>query len=310
MKKLMVMLLAMILCLAAPLSAAADALIYDEGANPYLCECWFSSDSCKGLNVFLSNFAEANVTYYNRSTPDAITGTLKHFELNGPLYSDVSCKKLEDGTKYMVIDGKTFENKAKQIFNVNIKASDLPGYKNGKLYAEAANFGAPITVFATATSVEYIGNYCYYVEFNVYRSKGEIKDRYSIPPRDLPADKVEKIAEGECELHFTGPLTQDTFKASDFSVVSYWLNDHDPADFQYTNVNKWVVLEEVKEDTDTDSSVPADDTLSDKDTVNETKEGSDGVSIDTTTLIIIGAVILVLAVAVLIIILVCFRKKL
>lgn len=308
MKKLLVLFLALILCLAMPLSAAADAIIYDPEGNINLLECWISSERCKGLNIFLSNYAELNIMSFPMEEDDAVKYTLKHFELNGPLYSGVSCKQNDSGEKYMEIEADTFKSKAKQLFNVNVTPSMLSGYKLGKIYASAENYGAPITVFAVATGVEFNIKNFYIATFDVYLSKGEIENRYSLTPFDLPADKVEKIGSGKCSFGFYGSTTQDSFKASDFILRSYELEFYNEDKLPYINSNNWGIPDSSAA-SDVLISAPANDTLSDK-ADNATLDGSNGISVDTTTLIIVGAAIIGLAIVILVIILICFRKKL
>ena len=308
MKKLLVLFLALILCLAMPLSAAADAIIYDPEGNINLLECWISSERCKGLNIFLSNYAELNIPFFPMEDDDAINYTLKHFELNGPLYSGVSCKQNDSGEKYMEIEADTFKSKAKQLFNVNVTPSMLSGYKLGKIYASAENYGAPITVFAVATGVDFNMKNNYTATFDVYLSEGEIANRYSLTPFDLPTGKVEKIGSGKCSFYYYGPKTQDTFKASDFVIANYVLEFYNEDKFPYTNTNNWGIPDS-STTSDVVISTPVNDTLSDK-ADNATWEGSNGISIDTTTLIIVGAAIIGLAIVILVIILICFRKKL
>ncbi len=315
MKKLAILFLALILCIAMPISAAADAIIYDPSkVNENLIECPINEGDCKAINVFLSNLVEANVVKYEYNNIEykqvAIAGTLKHFELNGPLYAQVSSSKDPEGRTYMAIGADTFEKKLKQIFNTVIKASDCPGYKDGKIYVTAENFAAPINVFASVHLIQPIDDGTYKAFFYVYKASSELTNRYSTPHYLLPTENLERIAQGNCIFRFNGSLSQTSFSTSDFSVMRFNLSNYDSADFLYTNANEPYGSDSADISSNPDNTVssnPASDILSEKDDVMD--EDGDSASMDFIMLIIIGVGIVVLALIVLVIVLTFFRKK-
>ena len=85
----------------------------DEFSNYFVAKQTY--DDAYSINVFLSNYTEANVINFNSNTSDSVVvnAMLKHFELNAAAYSsNVSVFDSSYG-KYMSINGSYFEKRTK-----------------------------------------------------------------------------------------------------------------------------------------------------------------------------------------------------
>ena len=121
-------------------TALADAWVPpDDKYNDALMSCPYEDEACRGLNTFLSNYAEANVYYYGSDSPDSvvIAGALKHIELNGKAEETFVT---DTGTKYMAVNASVFEEACNRYFGRKISASSCPGYSNGRIVVSASNY--------------------------------------------------------------------------------------------------------------------------------------------------------------------------
>ncbi|MBQ3426970.1 MAG: hypothetical protein IJH37_07500 [Clostridia bacterium] len=217
--------LSVMISLISTVTALADAWVPpDDKYNDALMSCPYEDEACRGLNTFLSNYAEANVYYYGSDSPDSvvIAGVLKHIELNGKAEETFVS---DTGTKYMAVNASVFEEACNRYFGRSISASSCPGYSNGRIVVSASNYKAPIKIFASSVYCRYDGNYQYLVSFEVFQCNGNAQDYYGIARNNLPPS-VTKVGEGECEMAFSG--TQTTFKSSDFKLKTIKLTNNSP----------------------------------------------------------------------------------
>ncbi|MCQ2418563.1 MAG: hypothetical protein MJ085_02145 [Clostridia bacterium] len=222
-RRFLCLLFACLFAFSAAISAAADAWIPPDDCNIHLIDSCYYKDECRALNVFVSNYIEANVQNFSASSPvsAAINGTLKHFELNPDVYPDEVSSFREDGTTYMKIKSGTFERKIYSLFRRDVDAEDCQGYQDdGTIIVSAENYDAAITVFGSVYYVEYITYGEYIAHFDVFRSLGGVAGKYNIPCYDLP-ESLEKIGSGEARFNYYGDPSEDSFVPTDFSLLEF-----------------------------------------------------------------------------------------
>lgn len=309
MKKMLSLCLALLLCAMLALPAAADAWIPptdDGGYNEALVYLPYAEGDCKPLNVFLSNYAEANLAEFDPFAADALASevTLKHFELNPTAYpEDVLCETDANGAAYMRITGEKYEERVSALFGRALKAEDCPGYQDGAIYVTAENYGAPVQVFAHAVFCNYMGDGHYYVAFDVYKVMDGVADCYALA--DIPEDgTAQQLGRGYANFSYAGDMGATEFHAYNFTLVDFWMNAEN---IPYTNEN----LPYTPEEPTTEPPVQTPDAPAMEKGALEMQDvsalGEPADRMRTVCLVIVG--VAVLAVAVVTVILVKWRKK-
>ena len=225
MKKLLCLTLVLLLCSALVLPAAADVWFpLDDEVNQNLVDSPENDGGCYALNVFLSNYAETQLLYFDEQSTveDAFPALLKHFELNPGAYEgSVASFVGADGQTYMKIDGEKFESRMLDLFCLSISAADCPGYEDGYIVVSAENYGAPLTVYASAVSCSIIGHNQYFVTFEIYQTDSGVSDKYAIANCNLPDDRDELIGEGVARFYYYGSTEETEFHPYDFILAEY-----------------------------------------------------------------------------------------
>ena len=191
MKKLIALSLAFLLCTGLIFSASADAWFpAEDEVNEHLEQSIYHDGDCYALNVFLSNYAETQLDYYAQGSNlgDAYKALLKHFELNPTAYKEgiVTSFVGSDGKTYMKVDADKFEDRMNDLFDVQVVSESCDSYQDGYMVVSAENFGAPLKVYASATSCSVMSPNLYLVYFDIYRYDGNVSKMYSIANDNLP----------------------------------------------------------------------------------------------------------------------------
>lgn len=222
-KRILMLVLALVLAAACPLTVAADVWIPpDNNVNYILMESPYNDGVCRTLNAFVSNYVEANLKEFDEDSPDstAIAATLKHLELNEGLFgSDVTKINGEDGKTYMKVSASIFEERARKLFGRRISASSCPGYEDGFIYVSAANFGGPIRVFGSVSFCNYIGNGVYDLQFTVYYVSRGVTDEYDVPFYEVSDRGYQELGTGYAVFYFNDP-DKTSFRTSDLQLLS------------------------------------------------------------------------------------------
>lgn len=238
-KRLLCLLFTCLFVFLISISVAADAWIPpDNDCNYNLIASCGSKDECRAVNVFVSNYVEANVAVfgYNSDTSAAIKGTLKHFELNPGVYPDEVSSFRENGKTYMKLTSDVFERRVKKLFGRTVSAKDCPGYQpDGDIIVSADNYDATITVFGSVAWIEYYGNHEYYAWFDVFRSPSGVAGKYNIPNYDLP-NGLDAIGSGYAYFYYYGDLDKTSFSSTDFELNEIHVNLSEAV--PYANANE------------------------------------------------------------------------
>lgn len=220
-RRILTLALALILA-AAPLTAAADVWIPpDDGMNETLVDSVYQSGECKTLNAFVSNYAEANVKYFDSETPDsvAIAGTLKHLELNAGLFgADVTKITGEDGNTYMKVSASVFETRVQKLYGRKIPAEACPGYRDGYIIVSAENYGGPIRVFACVDFCIYLGDYIYEVGYTVYYVSAGVTNEYSLTSMEIWEREYQELGTG-CARFYFADTEKTSFRTADLQLI-------------------------------------------------------------------------------------------
>lgn len=242
------MTLILLVCMFISLSVPAGADMWfppDEEANTAIVfSMVYSGGSCGGINAFLSNYVEANVTYFDSTTSEAtaMAKTLKHLELNASLFGDKVSRFLgEDGRSYMRVSGDLFEERVRLLFDRYVDASEHAGYCEGDVIVSSEDYGGPIQVFASAYDVEYYGNRSYYVYFDVFKVTGTLNNWYSTANVDLPRDQLKHLGTGTAKIYYNGDNEAYEFYSTDFTLQFIKI---DAEDIPCTSVNMPYITEE------------------------------------------------------------------
>ena len=288
MKKLVALILVLLLCSAMILSASADAFIPpDDNCNYNLLSSPYFDGDCYALNIFLSNYAETQLTYYEigSGNGDAFLALMKHFELNPKAYKKGTVTSFTgaDGVTYMRIDGDRFEDRMEDLFSIDIDVESCHTYYDGDIVASAENLGAPIRVFASAEYCDYLGNYLYRVAFQVYKCNGDVSGKYGIANQNLSAEDGEVIGSGYANFYYYGSRGETEFHNYDFVLSLYALNKDSQLP-PYGNENKpYVEFVEESTEAPTESTVEVStqETAAPTEPVEETEQSSVGETLPT-----------------------------
>lgn len=228
-QKLFVLLLAVLLLSALPLSAFADAYFPpEEPVYGYdILTAHEYNGTCKALNTYLSNFVEMGLKTYYLDTPDdeVIACVLKHLELNAGYYpGDVTQVEGNDGKTYMSISEGIFNTRMARLFGRDIPASRCPGYENGKILVTADHFGGPIQVFASVNACYEVGPGQYDVYFDVYFVHTDFSGWYTTANQNLPLDNLTHRGTGNAIIRYDGGETNDSISTADFSLVEFHMD--------------------------------------------------------------------------------------
>ena len=242
MKKLFCILAVLLLLSVMAPAAYADAWFpAEDDMNEALISSPYTNGDCYALNVFLSNYAEMAMKDIDANTPlnSCISGLLKHFELNPTVYpNDVTSFLASDGSRYMQISGSKYEERMWDLFGRSASATDHPGYSNGVITVSAENYGAALTVYASAVSCYIMGENLYSVEFEIYNcTDSSFKGRYETANCNLPENRGTRIATGNALFYFYGGAAVTSFQVSDFTLMQYTLWEV-TGEFPYTNNNR------------------------------------------------------------------------
>lgn len=273
-------------------------------------------DGRRTINLFLSNFSEANLLAYDATTAtdgEVLKTLFKHFELNALNYSGVTVGSDGGSGKVMVITQNTIEKAAKNMFGLAFTkhpVADFKGYEDGSYVVTANAAGSPLKVLSIAKYVEYRGENVYEAYFTIYKTEANIENYYSYEPmlaNETPALKA--IGEGVAKFTYVGG---DGITA--FRLTGYNLTQINKAELVYTNPNEPSVLsaiptteatftEQAQNDATT-NTVDTQTTISDKAVINEVKDKA-----DLDRLIYVTVFVVVAAVAATVIIVAVYRKK-
>lgn len=205
----------MALTLAFAVSAAAFA------AAPAL----QSGNTPRTVSLFLSNFIETGLTYYNDSVPDAsvAAAVLKHIEINAAQFSDgVTVRTDANGQRYMQVSAEKFLQRARDMFARSLKASECPGYANGVITVTADGANAPVNILATPDSAPVLRQDGFYqVTFTVFSITGGSPSALYGYTSDVSADRATAVATGQCVFDYTGKADAKELNSYDFTVISY-----------------------------------------------------------------------------------------
>lgn len=237
--RLFPLLLAVLLCTAMVLPAHADAWLppADDNVNWNIIDYIYQDQSCRALNVFLSNYCEANISFYSSSSPDsvAINGLLKHFELNPLAYPGAVWQEtLSNGKTYMAISGSQFETSMRALYNRSVSAASVPGYLNGTIYVTASDYNQGVSEFASAMSGGYMGDNTYTVYFRVLRAHSGFDRKYTCAYHNLPSNQVTDIGDGMATFRYDGGTDTTEFSPRDFVLIEY---EQSASGISHTNSN-------------------------------------------------------------------------
>lgn len=229
-RKLLALLLALLLCLTAPLSVAADAYIPPEtpvSSGYDILNAHKRNGTCKALNTFLSNFVEIALNSYDSHTSDSkvIAAVLKHIEINANYYSGSMSKFTgDDGKTYMKISESLFNKRMAALFGRNLSAHDCPGYDDGYITVTAEHYGGPIQVFASVYDVCIMGDGVYDVYFDVYFINKDFSGWYTTAHDNLPTGNLTHLGSGNAIIQYDGGETEDSISTSDFGLVEFTMD--------------------------------------------------------------------------------------
>lgn len=226
MKKLFVLLLAVLLLAQLSLSVSADAYIPPE--KPVygydILTAHEQDGTCKPLNTFLSNFVEMGLEKYYLDTPDeeVIACVLKHIELNANYYSgNVTKRTLDDGKTYMALTEEIFADRMAWLFGRDIPAQNCPGFDSGHITVTADHYGGPIDVIANVNACYQQGDDLYEVFFDVYYIHTDFSGWYTTAYYNLPLDNLTHRGTGRAIIRYAGGQTLDTISTAHFSLVEF-----------------------------------------------------------------------------------------
>jgi|GEM_PF-3182968 len=243
------LLTAAVLSLTLAVPALADAWVPpDNNVNYYLLDApWAMEDTNRRtLNIFVSNYCEAGLLAYNSIADDArtqaMTTALKHIELNG-LAEDVYT---ENGKTVMKVNGKKFSSVCDRLFDMDIKASSCPGYRDGAIYVTADNYKPEPHIIAAVHYCDYLGNGNYTLNFTVFRGASSVADYYKVEHYELEenSDLVE-VGSGTASLYYMG--TASTFKVEDLELRTISVAGCDRSDIPYLTANDPVAAQDQPE---------------------------------------------------------------
>lgn len=216
--------LATVLCILMSLTICANADMWlppDEDYNMAVVEMAFTNNACGGINTFLSNYVEADLSYFDSTASDAtaIAKTIKHLELNANLFGDKISRFIgDDGQAYMRVSGSLLEERVRLLFNRYIDATEHAGYSDGDVIVSADNYGGPIQVFASATDTSYVGDRTYVVYFDVYKVTGSFSNWYRTCFLNLPEEGLQYLGSGSAKVRYNGDNDATEFYSTDFTL--------------------------------------------------------------------------------------------
>ena len=219
--------LVLLLCLAVmlPMTARADAWIPpDNNYNEDLMYFMLYGGNCYGFNAFLSNYAEANVRFFDADSSDeeAMQHLLKHIELNAKLFgSQVSQFTGEDGKPYMRVAESLLQTRMQALFGRTVDFTTHPGYQDGTVVVSAEHYDGPIEDFATANHIDYLGDGVYIVYFQVFKVTGTLDNWYGTYYYELPDDQVKELGTGTATFYYVGSDENTNYRSTDFALISF-----------------------------------------------------------------------------------------
>lgn len=236
---------AFLIFFASSVTAFADVWIppTDKYYNEDVYNILNSAEGRRSMNLFLSNFSEANLESYNpsgTSDADVLKILLKHFELNAPLYSGVTVTSDGSSGIIMTITQSTVEKAAKNMFNRQLTkhpAGGFAGYRDGKYICTANQAGSQLKVLSIANYIEYFGDNKYEAFFTVYKVESNIDKYYSNTASEIEkVSGVKKIGEGSAPFNYVGGTGSSAFR-----LAGYSLSEIDKSQLIYTQPNEPVV---------------------------------------------------------------------
>jgi hypothetical protein len=203
-----------------------------------------SSDGRRSMNLFLSNFSEANLENFDpevTSDLDVLKIVFKHFELNADSYSGVTLSNDGVSGEIITVTQSTVEKAAKNMFNrtfTNHPVGSFQGFQNGNYIFTANQAGSQLKVLSIANYIEYFGDNVYEAYFSVYKADSDIDKYYSYQSfgKELP-NGIKRIGEGSAKFNYVGGTGSSAFR-----LVGYKLSEIDKAELLYTQQNEPVTF--------------------------------------------------------------------
>lgn len=222
-KRILALLLTVLLCASIPLTAYADAYIPPEAYGYDILTAHEFNNTCKPLNVFLSNFAEIGLPHFAKGETDeetVVAAVLKHLELNAQYYpNEVSKVDGDDGKTYMKIKKSIFDTRMERLFDMSVDFASLSGYTDGALLVTADHLNGPIQVFASVYAVGDLGGGNYEVLFDVYFIEQDFSGWYTTSHDNLPQNNISRLGGGQAVVYYGGGETVESISTSDFRLV-------------------------------------------------------------------------------------------
>jgi len=276
-------------------------------------------DGRKNINLFLSNFSEANLEKYG----DGLSGDgapslytvdflYKHIELNASSYKDVVIKNDGISGKIMSIPLATFVKASKTLLGLDVDSTgDKPesgkDYNNGYFNVTADQVNSPKKVFSVASgSIKYVGHniyYIYQVDFVIYKTDSKIDNSfYCYTAKEATkVSSLKKIGDGTADFIYVGGSGPSAFE-----LYGYSLKQFDKSELLYTEANKPVKTDiattAASEESTVSPSVTT--TAKDKATISDTVGQS-----NTRALIFLTVAVALAAVAATVLIVKVYKKK-
>ena len=267
----------------------------------------------KAMNLFLSNFSEANVDQYGsvESVPSMykVDFLYKHFELNASLYGDVVIEN-NGNSIIMIIPQATFEKTAKKLLGLEItpeydNPADGKGYENGYFHVTANQVNSPKKVLSIASKIEYYGypgKELYTVNFAIYKAVS-IKDSfYSFSSKEAANNpSLKRIGDGTADFIYIGGTGSSAFELSGYSLKQF-----DKSELLYTEANEPVKAGVATTATSEESTISPSVITTAKDKTD--KSDTAGQS-NTRALILLTVAVVLVAVAATVLIVKVYKKK-